>query len=66
MYKCLQCGEVFQEHEAEEIQVCYEDYYGVADLFHGRHYMTVLACPFCGTIEEMKYIEVEEDEEEEI
>lgn len=64
MYRCLGCGEVFHESEAEEKNICYEDYYGVADLFHGRHYFTLMVCPFCG-YESLEYCE-EEDEEEEI
>lgn len=63
MYKCLNCGELFED--AEEKTICLEDYYGVCDLFRGRHYRKILICPCCGD-ETIEYAEEEgEDEEDE-
>ena len=65
MYKCPECGEIFEEPVYEE--VCMEDLYGVGSMFSDRHYKTICTCPECGEyidIEEDFYYE-EDDEEEE-
>lgn len=61
MYRCIDCGEVFDEPESREF--CYEDYCGVSSLFRDRHYGTYDACPECGS-EEIEKVFEDEDEEE--
>lgn len=45
MYKCEDCGKVFDEPARKE--VCLELEYGVSDLFDNYHYDNVLCCPNC-------------------
>lgn len=64
MYKCMCCGEVFEESEVSVKEICYEDYYGVADLFHSRNYVSMYCCPYCESEIIEYYTEDEEDEKE--
>lgn len=66
MYRCLNCGEVFEE--ADEMNTTYESYYGVSSDFPDRTPLTLEVCPSCESdqideIDEMD--EFLEDEEEE-
>jgi len=54
MYKCPECGKVFDEPEYET--VCFEELYGVGSMFGDRHYGTFANCPHCG-----EAIDIEED-----
>lgn len=66
MYRCPECGEVFEEPVFET--VCFEELYGVGSMFGDRHYGTFANCPVCGAsidIEEDTYDEEEDDEFEE-
>ena len=45
MYKCLECGRIFEEPNYETI--CFEDLYGVRSMFEDRHWGTIATCPFC-------------------
>ena len=46
MYKCPECGEIFEEPVFET--VCLEELYGVGSMFPNRHYKTLASCPECG------------------
>ena len=46
MYRCPECGSIFEEPEYETI--CYEELYGVGSMFADRHYGTFANCPRCG------------------
>ena len=46
MYRCPECGSVFEEPEYET--VCFEELYGVGSMFADRHYGTFASCPRCG------------------
>ena len=59
MYKCEDCGSVFDEPES--VRYCYEEEYGVTSLFGDRHYGYYDACPFCGS-EEIHSYQEEDDE----
>ena len=67
MYRCPECGEIFEDPVYEE--VCLEDYNGVGGMFPraSRHYATFASCPECGgaihTDEDFYYEEDEEDDE---
>ena len=65
MYKCPECGAVFDEPEYET--VCFEELYGVGSMFTDRHYGTFANCPQCGGSIDIEYDtwdeEYEDDEE---
>lgn len=63
MYRCLDCGEVFDE--ADEMYTTYEAYYGVASDFPDRTPLTLEVCPRCKSDEIDEVDDVYEDEEEE-
>ncbi len=46
MYKCPECGEIFEE--PNYMEVCMEDFYGVGSMFPNRNYGTITQCPYCG------------------
>ena len=54
MYRCCNCGEIFDEPIKEKES--YENYYGVASMFSNYNYFTLEACPYCGSddIEEVE------------
>ena len=56
MYKCEVCGKEFEEPKWKRI--CFEQEYGVSNLFDSRTYTNVQVCPHCGESE------IEEIEEE--
>lgn len=64
MYKCPECGEIFEE--PNYMEVCWEDYYGVGSMFPNRTYGTITQCPCCGeainTDDDIYYEEEDEDE----
>ena len=59
-WRCNECGEEFTEPNEDEI--CLESEYGVG-FEHGRHYATILTCPYCCS-EEIDVIDDEEDDQE--
>lgn len=65
MYKCPECGSVFEEPVYET--VCFEELYGVGSMFSDRHYGTFANCPHCGGSIDIEYdiYDEEEDENEE-
>ena len=65
MYKCPECGSVFEEPVYET--VCFEELYGVGSVFSDRHYGTFANCPHCGGSIDIEYdiYDEEEDENEE-
>lgn len=65
MYKCPNCGTVFDEPVF--IEEYWEDYNGVSAWFDSRHTVTFASCPNCGeaiNIELDAYEEEEDDEDE--
>jgi len=64
MYKCPECGEIFEE--PNYMEVCWEDYYGVGSMFPNRNYGVISQCPHCGeainTDDDIYYEEEDEDE----
>lgn len=63
MWKCPECGEIFEE--PNYIEVCWEDEFGVGSMFPNRNYGTVAECPKCGTGIDIEYdIYYEEDDDE--
>ena len=61
MYKCPECGAVFEEPEYET--VCFEEQYGVGSMFNDRHYGTFANCPECGGAIDIEYDTYDEEEE---
>lgn len=55
MYKCLNCGEIFEDTETETVNAA--DYYGVDRNGH-EGYLTIEKCPYCGA-EEIEEIDDE-------
>ncbi len=63
MYKCPECGEVFEE--PNYMDYCLEEYNGVSSLFGDRHYATYASCPNCGEAINTDYDYFFEEEEDE-
>lgn len=53
MYRCPECGAIFEEPEYET--VCFEELYGVGSMFTDRHYGTFASCPRCGEAIDIEY-----------
>ena len=62
MYKCPECGAVFEEPEYET--VCFEELYGVGSMFSDRHYGTFANCPQCGGSIDIEYDTYDEEDYE--
>jgi len=62
MYKCPECGRVFEEPNYET--VCFEELYGVGSMFAGRHYGTFANCPHCGGSIDIEYDTYDEEDYE--
>lgn len=62
MYKCPECGAIFDEPEYET--VCLEELYGVGSMFADRHYGTITNCPECGMAIDIEEDVYDEDEKE--
>ena len=63
MYKCPECGAVFEEPEYET--VCFEELYGVGSMFPDRHYGTFASCPRCGGAIDIEYDTWDEEYDDE-
>jgi NMD protein affecting ribosome stability and mRNA decay len=63
MYKCPECGSVFEEPEYET--VCFEELYGVGSMFADRHYGTFASCPKCGGSIDIEYDTWDEEYDDE-
>ena len=63
MYKCPECGSVFEEPIYET--VCFEELYGVGSMFTDRHYGTFANCPQCGGSIDIEYDTYDEEYEDE-
>lgn len=58
MYKCNDCGSIFDEPDSEYIDL--EEYYGVGSLFNDHHHEYMSVCPCCGSNDYEYYDEEEE------
>ena len=63
MYKCPECGAIFDEPEYET--VCFEEIYGVGSMFPDRHYGTFANCPRCGGSIDIEYDTWDEEYDDE-
>lgn len=63
MYKCPECGAIFEEPVYET--VCFEELYGVGSMFADRHYGTFANCPKCGEAIDIEYDTYDEEEVDE-
>ena len=63
MYKCPECGAIFEEPEYET--VCFEELYGVGSMFADRHYGTFANCPRCGGSIDIEYDTWDEEYDDE-
>ena len=61
MYKCPECGAIFEDPEYET--VCFEELYGVGSMFSDRHYGTIANCPYCNEAIDTMGDEIDEDDE---
>ena len=61
MYRCRECGAIFEEPEYET--VCFEELYGVGSMFPDRHYGTFANCPECGEAIDIEYDVYDEEYE---
>ena len=62
MYKCRECGAIFEEPVYET--VCFEEIYGVGSMFMDRHYGTFSSCPRCGEAIDIEYDTYDEEDYE--
>ena len=63
MYRCPECGSIFEEPEYET--VCFEELYGVGSMFADRHYGTFANCPKCGEAIDIEYDTWDEEYDDE-
>ena len=63
MYKCPECGAIFEEPVYET--VCFEELYGVGSMFSDRHYGTFANCPRCGEAIDIEYDIYDEEYDDE-
>lgn len=63
MYRCPECGAVFEEPVYET--VCFEELYGVGSMFPDRHYGTFANCPECGEAIDIEYDTYDEEYDDE-
>ena len=64
MYRCPECGAIFEEPEYET--VCLEELYGVGSMFRDQHYTTFANCPRCGEAIDIEYDTYDEEEDDEL
>lgn len=64
MYRCPECGAIFDEPEYET--VCFEELYGVSLMFRDRHYGTFANCPHCGGSIDIEYDTYDEEADDEL
>lgn len=60
MYRCPECGRIFEEPNYAEI--CWEAEYGVSGWFQDLHYGTVAECPYCETGIDIYMDEIDEED----
>lgn len=66
LYRCTECGKIFDEDELIEHHTTYEAYYGVYNEFDSHNSMTYYTCPCCGEESCFEKVDEEELEKEEI
>lgn len=47
MFRCCECGIIFDKEDVSYKQICFEDEYGVSNLFQSKNYTTIQVCPNC-------------------
>lgn len=47
MLKCRSCNRIFEDDEVNVKRVCFEQEFGVSDLFDSRTYINIEVCPYC-------------------
>ena len=57
MLKCRNCDRIFENDEVKFKRVCFEQEFGVSDLFDSRTYTNIEVCPYC---EDKDIIELEQ------
>lgn len=63
MYKCPECGEIFEEpNYVEDYWECYN---GISSWFDSRHTVTFAECPKCGEAIDTEYDTYDEEYENE-
>lgn len=63
MYKCPECGAVFEEPDF--VEGYWEDYNGVSSMFRDRHRYVFAECPECDANIDLEYdIYDEEDDDD--
>lgn len=64
MYRCDNCGRIFEDDDVVLESMSYEDYYGVGRDFPDKHYFSLETCPYCGSEDVGEYDEEEEVDED--
>jgi len=62
-FKCLDCGAVFDEEDANTEEVDIEFECGVGGLFPDHHTGTALLCPECDSYDVVEFFPEDEEEE---
>lgn len=65
IYRCDDCGEIFDEDEAEVEDYDIEAENGVGWMFTDHHIGSMLVCPECRSSDISEYFEEEEEEDDE-
>ena len=54
MYYCKHCQELISGEDLETKEICFEQEFGVDNLFQDRHYHTIYMCPYCHDNEDLE------------